>query len=517
MPIQPPAPTDEHAHPAFRDAAGCRRWLVQLRQLNPQLAHAQLLAQIGELNRFDMPYLMRFQTLETLREPVAQLQLELAPKLAARPLPLHDAELKLLAEMVQLWQAMENGYHRCLHAAGMDDDKLATLGALLSQRCLCYSGAAILEYLRSGYECSPGLWARLHGWYAYAEQQNLHRSTVQDELNGLPATSSCRDTYVKILLASYAQPAGLTRARQLLLDRWLQIWSGEIGVDTGFSISKGDAPPLTVDINGGAGLQPVRNTVPGASMRYLAMVPMSKLLRIKLILLQQGKTPHQVGLGEQVSSGECVEFLNLLHKYWCEDTPVRLLESQKREHPAQLCSTFGHIYFALSGKLLSRARAQPDTARPQHAMLESWVADNESLLGARCTQAASSVTRMSAHQLVALRSGGDKFKLAEISWLQVTCAGRLQMGVSFLPGVPEPVSICATGADRAAQGNPDEAFLLPALEQLNIPSSLIVPRDWFHAGREIEVLRASGAKECLRMGYSVERGLDFERVSYAPV
>lgn len=525
MPIQPLAPPDGHAHPAFRDAAGCRRWLSQLRQVNPQLAHAQLHAQLEELNRFDMPHLMRFQTLETLRETVAHLQHELAQKLAARPLPLSDAELKMLVAMMQLWQAMETGYQRCLQSAGEDDDKIATLGAMFCERCLLYSGAAILESLRSGYECDPALWSRLHGWYAYAEKQNLHRSAVQEELNGQTATRSCRNTYVQTLLACYAHPAGLSRARQQLLDRWLQSWSSEIGMETGYSISKGDAPPLAVDISGSAGLQPVRNTVPGAAMRYLAMVPMSKLLRIKLILLQQGKSPYQVGLGDQVGSVECIEFLTLLHKNWCEDTGVRLLESQKQEHPVQLCSTFQHIYFALSGKVLVRAgrsdaltQDQPESARPSHAMLENWVADNESLLGARCTQAVSSVPRMNSHQLVALRSGNSRaFRLAEISWLQVTRAGRLQIGVSFLPGEPEPVSIRATGINKVAQGNPDEAFLLPALDKLKIPASLIVPRDWFHGGREIEVVRANGAKEHVRMGFSVERGLDFERVSYAPV
>jgi hypothetical protein len=58
------------------------------------------------------------------------------------------------------------------------------------------------------------------------------------------------------------------------------------------------------------------------------------------------------------------------------------------------------------------------------------------------------------------------------------------------------------------------AFLLPAVAELNTPASLIAPRDWYQPGRVVEVLRQNGEKEHLKMGISVERGIDYERVSF---
>jgi len=60
------------------------------------------------------------------------------------------------------------------------------------------------------------------------------------------------------------------------------------------------------------------------------------------------------------------------------------------------------------------------------------------------------------------------------------------------------------------------AFLLPAVAALNAPASLIIPRDWFQPDRVVEILHQNGEKKNVKMGFSVERGIDYERVSFTP-
>jgi hypothetical protein len=61
------------------------------------------------------------------------------------------------------------------------------------------------------------------------------------------------------------------------------------------------------------------------------------------------------------------------------------------------------------------------------------------------------------------------------------------------------------------------AFLLPDLPTLKIRSSLIIPRDWFQVDRLIELFYLDGKKCYIRLDVSIERGPDYERVSFTPV
>lgn len=533
-------PTDDRANPAFKDAAGCAQWLGQLQLTNLQLAHSLLLTQINELNRYPMHGLERLNTLELLRETVGHVQDDYAKKLIAKPLPLNDGELMVFVAIVQLWQALVLGYQRCLQAYMAGDKQLDNYGAFLCQRCLLYSGLEIFEHLRTGYEFNIKLWHQLHELYAFAESQGLQQVEVDGPLSTIETRSSCRSVYVKILLACHARPAELTRAQLQLLNHWLTLWGNTVTIERSYTVSKGDAQPLAVDLSSTSGLNSVKQATHSESMRYLAMVPLSKLLRIKTILLQQGQSPQQVGLGNHSNSNDCIEFLSLLHQHWCEDHNARFGERHPVAQDALLCYKMEGIYAHLSGKsfkqpgrndvLDSGARRQIETfgrvLRDAHSNeplekgfpLETWHIENESILGARLTREGTVGGRLNYHQLVALRpSDAEIFMLGATAWTNVIGTGQLQLGVRYLPGIAEPVNIRATGVNLTVSDKYVPAFLLQAVPALKIPPSLIIPRDWFQAGRVVEVLRLNSEKQNVKMGFSVERGFDFERVSFTLV
>ena len=536
----PLEPTDDRANPLFKDAAGCAQWLGQLQLTNLQLAHSLLLTQINELNRYPMRGLERLNTLELLRETVGYVQDDYAKKLIAKPLPLNENESMVFAAIVQLWQAMALGYQRCLQNYIANDKQIAEHGALLCQRCLLYSGQEIFEHLRTGYEFEPRLWHQLNELYAFAEQQNLHSAEVPDPLNSKHPHSSCRSIYVKTLLACHARPAELTRSQLQLLDNWLAQWSNTITVENSYTVSKGDAQPLAVDLASEHGLLPAKQITHSDSIRYLAMVPLSKLLRVKTILLQQGQTPRQTNLGDRCSKSDCIEFLTFLHQCWCEDDNARFGERRPVAHHALLGCKMEGIYAHLSGKpfkqpkrdasIDSVARKQIETfgrvlqdARNRELLemgfpLETWNLENESILGARLTREDPFGVRLSYNQLIALRpSDAETFMLGATAWTNVTRAGQLQIGVRYLPGTAEPVSIRATGINPTVSDKYAPAFLLQAVSALKIPASLIMPRDWFHPGHVVEILHHNAEKQNVKMEFSVERGIDYERVSFTPV
>ncbi len=501
----PLEPTDDRANPIFKDAVGCAQWLSQLQLTNLQQAHSKLLTQINEFNRYPMRGLERLNTLELLRDAAGYVQDELVKKLTAKPLPLNESELVAFLRVIQLWQAMATGYQRGLQDYISGDKSLVPHGALLCQRCLFYSGMQIFEHLRAGYEFSPKLWRQLHELYAFTEQQDIHQTAVAD-LPGNPPTS-CLGSYVKTLLACYANPVQMTHWQVQLMDRWLSAWSASISVAGNCSLSKNDALPLAVDLSGTQGLQRVAGLPQNDALRYLAMVPLSKLLRVKTILLQQGQTPLQVGLGDQQDSQTCLEFLTVLHKRWCENQ--RSCERRQASLHTAISFSPAGIYAQLTGQPLP-----PSDSTEHTQQTEGWLIINESIMGAGLVRDDLNGGRIRCEQLLALhRDKTPSCVLGATVWVKVMLNGRLQIGVRYLPGQPEAVRISASKASKL----PAPAFLLPAMPDIRTPASLVIPSGWFEAGRVIEVLHQNGEIVVVRLGFSVEHGLDFQRVSFTAI
>ena len=522
----PLEPTDDLAAPIFNDAAGCKQWLAQLQLTNLRQAQGILLSQIDELNRYPMRTSVRLEIMELLRETVGHVQHEFAKKLADKPLPLSESEFEVLEQIIRLWAAMSTGYRRCLqaHISG----EIATSGALLCQRCICYGGLEILEYLHAGYEFDNRLWRGLHELYAHAETCDLHLAEVDDPLASRPA--SCSASYAKILLAAYANPGQMTRWQYLHMLRWLDAWSDTLAIEDSYAKSKGDAQPLAVDLSGANGLLRTEGLQHHQAMRYLAMVPVSKLLRVKTILLLQGQTPPQVGLGDLADGASCLELLGFLQRMWCEDGHKRTAIRRASSLTTQVCYKPEGIFAHLTGKpfkdsgLDSLALKQiqtlgyVQTAKSLVAMgypLEKWQMTNESIMGACMIRIDASATRLRCRQLVAHRTGNSPYTmLCSVAWIRLMQDGRMQMGVRYLPGLPEAVRIHVPSINPSVASIYAPAFLLPPLPSIKTPASLIVPRDWFEARRIIEILHPDKDATRVRMDICVERGLDYERIGY---
>ena len=532
----PLEPTDDRANPIFKDAESCAQWLKQLQLTNLQLAHSLLLTQLTQFTRFAMRGQERLNTLELLRDTVHYVQNDYAKKLIAKSLPLNENEMIIFFAIVHLWQAMAIGYQRCLQAYMAGDKQLDNRAALLCQRCLLYSGLAIAEHLRTGHEFDAKLWHQLHALYGFAEEQALLQKEVPEPLNASRPSSSCHHIYVKTLLTCYARTAELSRSQLLMVDFWLSAWSNAVPIELSYAISKGDAPPLALDIAGTQGLQPVKLVTHSRSMRYVAMVPLSKLIRVKTIMLQQGKTPAEVELGDHGNTQECIELLIFLHQCWCEDYSTRFTVRAPSSQHAELCYKPENIYAHLSGRAFKQiaqsvvtssiAQKQIETygrvlqdSPPSRVgtgfPLETWQFENESILGAKLIRVDTQGERLTHKQLLAMRVGdAEIFMLGVTTWVTMTRTGQLRIGVRYLPGVVQAVGLRMTHASRAAGDNAAPGFLLQAVPALQSPPSLIIPRNWFQPGRVVEIQQMNGEKQSATMGFSVECGIDYERVSF---
>lgn len=529
----PLEPTDDRANPAFKNPASCEQWLSQLQFTNLHAVHSLLRKQLDEFNRCPLRILDRLNTLEKLRETVATVQADYSKKLIAKKLPLSEEEYAIFSSIIDLWQAMLTGYQRCLQDFMDGDAQLEKFGPLLCHRFMLYGSMQIIEHLRSGYEFDGMLWQQLHALYSFTEGNGLQHEKVNDALHGSGLATSCHTLYTKILLTCHAKPAELTRAQLQLLDRWLIQWAQVVTIERRCTVSKGDAPPLAVDLSGNKGLQDLQLITQSDHLRYLAMVPLSKLLRVKSILLQQGQSPLQLELGSEFYGVDIVALLNLLLHLWCEGSSDRSAERHNVTVSAKLGSGFDVIYSYISGKPMrvSSTTSDADSAMspktsnvlsipsasspPDIEQLESWTIENESILGARLVRESTTGERIGNNQLIALRTKDAKaFMLGTVSWRIVMRSGQLKMGVQYLPGVAEPVVLAMNNATSAEKKN-IPALLLPAVPALKIPGSLIVPRDTFQANLACDLTQSNKETLKINMGFSVSSGVDFERVSFS--
>ena len=537
--------TDSLAEPAFKDPEECSKWLAQLQLTNLQPAHSQLLFQLREFNRSQIRSLDRLNTLELLRETIEYVQENYSRKLMGKPLPLSESELNVFTSIVQLWQAVSSGYLRCMQSYTGGDKLIANHGALICHRCMLYSGLTIFEHLRCGYEFDPKLWLQLHGLYSFAETNDLKFTKVPDPLNTIQPSGTCEGIYVKTLLACYARPAELNRFQLQLLDGWLSEWSSTVKVEREFTRSRGDAQPLATDLASTHGLLPVICVTHSETMRYMAMVPLSKLLRVKTILIQQGDTPQHQKLGDNCTSDDCIEFLTFLHQCWCEDRNIRSGNRHPVAHRTRLCHQFENIHAHLSGNPenihgriadreipsrnqtnssgIAHGASAADESSGKGSSLEAWQVANESILGARLIREEKTGGRLGCNQLVAFHPidtttgilGVTTWVLAISKWVNVARNGHLLIGVRYLPGTVEAIRIAISNrsdADKHLYG-----FILQEVPALKTPSSLILERGYFQPDLPVTIERMNNVTQQVKLGFRVEHGLDFERISFTPL
>ncbi|MBI2311485.1 MAG: hypothetical protein HYU77_03165 [Betaproteobacteria bacterium] len=534
--LQLPA-LDPKAAPPWPDRAACEQWLSQLQFTNIRAVQEDILGRLVRLNSAVLPAAQRLELLEALRETVAYVQSEYRKKLAGKPLPLDDSENAIFSGLMTLWKTMAEGYRRCLQACIEGDPGVASRNALVCQRLLRYAGVQVLEHVLACLELPTESWQELHCIFGYAESEGVAQAPVEDPLSD-HNPSSCRNIYVQVLLADLANPYELPRKQIQCLSRWLDTWSDAVTVG-GTLPPKGDgAPPLAVDLDADGGAQPADRVPWVDTVRYLDVSEVSKELRDKISMLRQGQSPHSLGLGNDCPQPGCGKLLSFLHRNWCEGAIPRFLERVDANRRVQACFGQAVIHYFVSGKAFSQPRKKSkDLSEQQRKEIEafghvisrtgkvsalqsgftqeSWHVVDQSALGLRVVRPGGDGHRVSPNQLIGVDpADGSPFMLGVVRWLVVMRNGDLKAGIRTFPGAPQAVAVRQTGLNVKETEKYVQAFLLPQVPALQIPASVVLPVGWFVPKRVIEMFTDMGQN--LRLTGLVERGLDFERVSFDP-
>ena len=496
---------------------------------NPPQAEADLCQLLDSLFAAPPDGETYFRLLEHLRASIAVVAEELARRYLNKPLPLAELEEGVFQRIVALWLKTARAYAHCAENDSPDDDAASHSRrvALILHRCIHHTGLAIIAHQRARRDYPWGLWHDLHGYYASAEEWGVATQQIPDVV--ADATTDCTAAYIAFLLSDMAGCYSLTVRQQALVRRWAMAWSPLVSLQR----VEDSSPQYVIDLMQDVALRPL-------STEHLRRLDTSRL-SLQIIQtrerLRQKIPPAELALGDDCTSGQCRRLLDHLSHPWSQARAPRKFRRHDSHGSCRVCTGFDDIHYFISG----REFEQPDSARtysrrefealgtfrhqddPRQVLqihqkqltynTDSWKVANTSANGFRLTR--SSAGRKMAHgQLLSLcPHDGERFLLAQTTWLMQEKSGGLVAGIRTLPGIPLAIAARRVDVSGTAEGKFARAFLLPAAPAVAAEQSLIIPAGWFKYAQVIELFSDDSSRvQLLRV---LDDGPDFERVGFA--
>ena len=516
----------------FRDAASCAKWLESVPLTHAASAQQSLAAQLERLAITALAPLTRLGILETLREPLAYVQGELAKKTRGRPMPLAPLELAAWEQLTGLWQSLHAAYQQSLRECTAGSAELARFAPLICLRSLQCTAFAMFEHYRVYRGVPAGLWRQLHEAYAFADAGGFAASTIDQRMLEQEIPDTCGGVYAHALLAHLGSPYALSARQMDLMHQWLEHWSSSVGLAQ-HPLPASRVPALAVDLDSSGAVAFAQDLAGRTAVRYLNLGPLSQTIRRLLGALRQGQSPADIGLGRNCPQPGCEKLLTLLHIQWCGAGTGRIDERRQAGHNAGVCMSLNSAHYYVSGKpfrqpgaaysreedadLQMFGRVSERTLRSQisqrSAALESWQLVNESAAGFLGMVRSAQLDAPLEHQqlLVFARDAAGAFRAGVVQWLKQDDNSDIFIGVRLLPGAPQAVAVRPAG--MAAK--PDKfarALLLPEVPELQSPCCLLLAPGTFQPGRFLDL--HNDRTQVVKLMRLLEKGADFERVEF---
>ena len=519
---------------AIPDLRSGMSFLGRLPLANPSIAHPSLAEFIESLIESPPPFHVFVQLLEQCRLPLAQLQADIAKTFLGRAIPLGESEENVFQQVVRAWNRMARAYARCAQLDQGTDAEHAERVATILQRCLYYSGQAILAHFYVRRQLPHGLWLDFYGYYDSAEEWGIATNPVYEPLDKQRPSTHCAAELTAVLLTELAGPYSYPVRDIETIHSWARLWAASVSV---LPIStKESTPHYSIDLLKDNGIRLTKLDAPSLGARRLDTSRLGVQLEKVKAQLDERMLPGTLGLGDVLTT-HAKKLLNDLVPSWTQVASPRRFRRRPVQGLAQLATTFENIYYLIAKHDFVQPSSKSVYSRKEFELLyafrhrvdqshslyleqqsrdvpaDTWHVLNQSANGFRLER--RTVGQRIAHkQLLAIRpSDGKDFILAQAHWLMQERDGSLVAGVEILPGIPEAIAVRQLSNDTALLNTPyNIAFLLPETPSMQAPASLVIPKGCFQSSNMIEMYAA--ASWHVRLKEVLQSGEDFERISF---
>lgn len=540
-------PTGPEQPPAFTTAIACQDWLATVPMANAVQAQSMLLRQLNLLHRFSLPNSERYAILEALRAPIGEVQDDASKKFAGKPLPLAPHEQAALETSLNVWHELALGYLRCfdeccgsvsasrtelekMRSQCGGDAKLAAQAALMAERTIAVFADWQLDLCRGGQLPEATYWRKLNQILQAAGILGIVSRAVPDALRQGSSNASALAAYSECCLLSAANVYELPARHVNWVARWARRWGPKLAL---LSAPPEDirnrAVPLWIDLD--SDRPPSYLPRQAENGRWLETTELRKSLVARLALLEQGRAPGELQLGDDVTQPAASLLLQRALQRWCKGGVARRQDRHPANEECQVVIGLENVHFELSGRTPFRAPSLSDsTLRREReefetfgnhsqrnagrakgdSHVENWRVVDESASGMRIRRPLKEGVRLGAGQVVAIKVGdGQFFVVGSVRWVLREGDASLVAGLQLFPGEARPAAIRALDA-TGGRSVWQQGFTLPAIPALKESSSLILPAGTFRLDRMVEVMvdQQTGTRKLFRV---LDRGIEFER------
>lgn len=551
--------TGTELSPAFLNAIACQDWLVTVPLANAVQAQAMFLRQLNLLHRFSLPATERLAILEALRGPVSDVQEDAAKKFAAKPLPFSPPEQASLESTLNVWNMLALGYLRCFDALCADNGGYTSASALTAHQARCAgskdvaSKTAVLiqrtlsvfadwqvDMCRGEQLPDAEYWQKLHQIFSAAETLGVAGRAVNDPVRHGSGQTSALAAYAECNLLSTASPYELPARHLAWVARWARRWGAKLSLlKAPPEDIRNRAVPLWVDL---ASDRPATYMPQSSgSGRWLETTELRKSLLARIALLEQGRAPAELQLGEDVTQPAASQLLQRVLQRWCKGGASRRELRQPASGGCSFIAGFDAVHYQLSGRKSFKAPSRdPATLRREREefetfgahghrasatdkgndpgvenweVMDDWRLLDESDTGLRIKRALKEGARIGAGLLIAVKSG-DKtgFTLGTVRWALREGSDALAAGIQLFPGEPRPASVKnMDSTDTAATWR--QAFMLAGDPVAKRSACLVLPAGTFKLDRKLEIMVDQEVR-VLKLFRVLDRGAEFERCDF---
>lgn len=497
---------------------------------SPQEAYAYLHSFLDNLLKTPPAVDVYITLLEQLSHILCFVTEALARCFIDKPLPLVGIEEERFRQVILIWIRMARSYAHCgKFVIAENEPGNQNLIALILNRCIYYSGMALIEHHRARRELPPELWLDLHSYYASAEKRGVVSVPVRDILD-YERNTHCQSTYIGLLLFELSSPYGLTADEQNLVRRWAKNYSPLVSLHP---VQPDDPlPEFAVDLMQSSGARSTADNMHIARLRRLDTSHLAQRLKQIRQQLRQNIPPAEIGLGEGFTPRQCRRLLEKLRHPWSQAKAQREFPRRAALGEIQLGIGFAATYYTLSGQKITPAQdhrpaasrkagtrgkksgpQEPETAaeHPEYVP-DQWSVLNQSANGFLLRRGLDG-GKIAHGQLLALcPQDGKHVLLAQAKWLIQERKSGLIAGISTLPGIPQAITVRLLRHEVGLKDTSSPAFLLSAVPLIHKASAVVLPKGWYQADRLIEV--HSDSVQRVRLKQLINEGPDFEQVSF---
>jgi hypothetical protein len=555
---------------AETDPKYARAWLASLPLADSAETAREIYQALYTLNRETLDVAQRFELMELYTAPVASVTAALESYFTRAALPLTPKKRQLAEFIRQLHMEMAYGYKACLQEL---DRKRLLWGkkSLRSQalvRAMHYLGEVLLHSYQVYMPYPAGVWRELHAIYQHAVENGLTEELVE---TALPVTvkTTLTHEYVRVLLLGLCNPYQLPQGECRQVQRFLLPWGDKASIrekpeaaqPAGYFLidSAADSPP--------APFPSETAFQPGQGLRLLNTIELLRTIYYFIQRLQQGDSARKLSLGIESLDSACLDMLQRMVRSWGQ-LPRRQFSRIQRSGPAFVCAGIPAIHFFANGQIpfsppanvvrheaaddrvMLPSHIEEEITREVRAEEEDFIALDEPVAVGPMPQAEPREISVSSGegfrvdrwqikdaapkglQLVRFGSShtyvrvGDaigiqqldeigRWSVGVVRWMKSPEIGSLEMGVELLAAGAKPVAVAPVSHGGAAEYQP--ALLLPAIEALRRPATLLLPRGVFATGGNLLLAEDVGEVRTVRLLQRLEYSNVFELMVFADV